>query len=59
MGPPGVPRRDEYRLARTKFRDAASEYMNDQEMQTVIDTVWNLEELDDMSTLPELMVLEE
>lgn len=42
-----------------KFRDAASEYMNDQEMQTVIDTVWNLEELDDMSTLPELMVLEE
>jgi isochorismate hydrolase len=38
-----------------KFTDAAEAYMSDEEMQTVIDTVWDFEQFEDVSALTELM----
>lgn len=41
-----------------KFKLMASRYMDAQKIQRLFDTVWNIEDLDDMSKLAKLMVLE-
>jgi 2-methylcitrate dehydratase len=39
-----------------KFKDMANRYMDEQQMQQIIDTVWDTEKLDDMNQLMRLMV---
>ena len=37
----------------------AARYMGDEQIQKIVDTVWNLEKFDDMSELTALMVFQE
>lgn len=39
-----------------KFRDMAKKYMDEQHIEKIIDTVWNIEKLNDIGKLAELMV---
>ena len=41
-----------------KFRKMAIKYMSERQMKQIIDTVWNLEKLDDMGKLMKLMVFQ-
>ena len=41
-----------------KFRKMAKKYMGERQMKQIIDTVWNLEKLDDMGKLMKLMVFQ-
>ena len=39
-----------------KFRGMAKKYMGDKQMQKILDVVWNVERLEDMSHLTKLMI---
>ncbi len=39
-----------------KFSEMASRYMKEKHIQKIFDTVWNVEEIDDVSRLTRLMV---
>ena len=41
-----------------KFRGMASKYMDGRRIQEIFNTVWNLEDLDDMGKLARLMVFQ-
>src|SRR5262249_11701426 len=41
-----------------KFREMAVKYMHEQQIQQIFDTIWNVENLDDMGRLTRLMVFQ-
>jgi len=40
-----------------KFRSTAGKFMKDKQMRQIIDTIYNLEKLDDMADLIKLLVV--